>query len=158
MRSVKQRITRPLEKAVINPLVKLTFDLGIGPPGDSLVETTNLHTGRPRRSRACDGLDGGTFWLVAQYGHSTEYVQDIEANSRVRVFARSGPRPGWRSGTARVLDEDDPRERMRILGQNDFWRRLCVRAAAALATSPLTVRVDLDPVEQSPRSKRRTRR
>jgi deazaflavin-dependent oxidoreductase (nitroreductase family) len=158
MLAIKQHITRPLEKAVVDPLVKLTFDLGIGPPGDSLLETTGRRTGRPRRSRVCDGLEGGTFWLVAQYGHSTEYVQDIEANSHVRVLARSGPRIGWRNGTARILDDDDPRERTRILGQSDFWRRLCLRTSAALATSPLTVRIDLDPVEQPPHSRRRAPR
>jgi hypothetical protein len=55
-------------------------------------------------------------------------------------------------------DDDDPRERSRILGQNDFWRRLCLRTSAALATSPLTVRIDLDRIEQRSRTRRKTQR
>jgi hypothetical protein len=50
------------------------------------------------------------------------------------------PRPG----TAHILDEDDPRERQRLLAQAGLTRRWCVRASAAMGTSPLTVRIDLD--------------
>jgi hypothetical protein len=158
MLAIKERISRPLEKAVVDQLVKLAFNLGIGPPGDSLLETTGRGTGRTRRSRICDGLEGQVFWLLAQYRRSTDYGQDIEANSRVRVFVRSGPRAGWRRGTARILDDDDPFERVRTLGRDDFWRRLCLRASAALATSLLTVRIDLDPFEQRSLSKHPSRR
>jgi hypothetical protein len=44
----------------------------------------------------------------------------------------------------RILD-DDPQERVRILGRAHRWRRLCLEASTALATDPLTVRIDLDP-------------
>jgi hypothetical protein len=57
---------------------------------------------------------------------------------------RSGSGVGWRAGTAHVLDEDDPRERQRLIGQGNLARRLCVRASGAMGTSPLTVRIDLD--------------
>ena len=50
----------------------------------------------------------------------------------------------WRAGTAHILDEDDPRERQRRIGEGNLMRRLCVSASAAMATDPLTVRVDLD--------------
>jgi hypothetical protein len=39
----------------------------------------------------------------------------------------------------------DPRERQRLLAQAGLARRWCVRASAAMGTSPLTVRIDLDP-------------
>jgi hypothetical protein len=42
------------------------------------------------------------------------------------------------------LDDDDPRERQRLLAQANLARRWCVRASAAMDTSPLTVRIDLD--------------
>jgi hypothetical protein len=90
---------------------------------------------------------------VAQFGHTTEYVQDIEKNPRVRVLVRSGPLRGWRSETAHILGHDDPRERARTLGEGDFWRRLCVRTSAALVTDLLTLRVDLDSAASRSRRK-----
>jgi hypothetical protein len=93
----------------------------------------------------CDGLDGDTFWLVAQRGHGADWVRNIAANPHVRVKFRSGSGVGWRAGTAHILDDDDPRERQRLLAQANLTRRWCVRASAAMGTSPLTVRIDLDP-------------
>jgi hypothetical protein len=54
-------------------------------------------------------------------------------------------RTGWRTGTARILDDDDPQERTRILSRGNRWRRLCLQASTAIATDPVTVRIDLDP-------------
>jgi hypothetical protein len=66
-------------------------------------------------------------------------VRNIEANPRVRVRVRGR----WRTGTAHVLPDDDPRERQRMLS-----RRLAARINAAsvrrLGTDLLTVRIDLD--------------
>jgi deazaflavin-dependent oxidoreductase (nitroreductase family) len=140
----KDRIIYPLEKRVVNPIVLLAWDLGLPPPGDALLETTGRRTGQPRRTPVCDGLDGDTFWLVAQRGHSADWVRNIAANPRVRVKFRSGSGIGWRAGTAHILDEDDPRERQRLLAQANLARRWCVRASAAMGTNPLTVRIDLD--------------
>jgi hypothetical protein len=85
------------------------------------------------------------FWLVAQRGRRADWVRNIQANPRVRVKVRSGSRVGWRAGTAHILDEDDPRERQRLIGQANLARRFCVCASGAMATNPLTVRIDLDP-------------
>jgi hypothetical protein len=41
-------------------------------------------------------------------------------------------------------DDDDPRERQRLLAQAGLMRRWCVRTSAAMGASPLTVRIDLD--------------
>jgi hypothetical protein len=53
---------------------------------------------------------------------------------RVKVGRR------WYSGTAHVLPDDDPRERMRSLGRpaNDSMVRL-------MGTEHLTIRIDLEP-------------
>jgi hypothetical protein len=56
----------------------------------------------------------------------------------------SQPHARWRTGTAHILDDDDPRERQRILSQASLARRLCISTSKALSTSPLTIRVDLD--------------
>jgi|HubBroStandDraft_6_1064221.scaffolds.fasta_scaffold196255_1 deazaflavin-dependent oxidoreductase (nitroreductase family) len=142
--AVKDRVVYPLQKRVINPIVMLAHNLGFPPPGDALLETTGRHTGLPRRTPVCDGLDGEVFWLVAQRGRRADWVRNIQANPRVRVKVRGGSGVVWRAGTARILDDDDPRERQRLISRGNLARRLCVSASAATATDPLTVRIDLD--------------
>jgi deazaflavin-dependent oxidoreductase (nitroreductase family) len=132
-----------LQQSVINPVVKLAWDLGIPIPGDGLLETTGRRTGLARRTPVCDGLEGDTFWLIAQRGRDADWVRNIEANPRVRVKV-SGPHAGWRAGTAHLLDDDDPRERQRILSQANLARRLCMSTSKSLHANPLTIRVDLD--------------
>ena len=142
--AAKDRVVYPLQKRVINPIVMLAHNLGFPPPGDALLETTGRRTGLPRRTPVCDGLDGEVFWLVAQRGRRADWVRNIQANPRVRVKVRSGSGVVWRAGTARILDDDDPRERWRLVGRGNMARRLCVSASAVTATDPLTVRIDLN--------------
>ena len=141
---MRRTITDRLQKSVINPLDKLAFALRTPPPGDALLETTGRRTGQRRVTPVCDCLEGDTFWIVAQGGRGADYVQNIEADPRVRVKG-SLSHSDWRTGTAHILDDDDPEERVRILGRGNRWRRLCLEASASMSTSPLTVRVDLDP-------------
>jgi len=141
---MRRTITDRLQKSVINPLDKLAFALRAPPPGDALLETTGRRTGQSRVTPVCDCLEGDTFWIVAQGGRGADYVQNIEADPRVRVKGSLSD-SDWRAGTAHILDEDDPEERVRILGRGNRWRRLCLEASASMSTSPLTVRVDLDP-------------
>jgi deazaflavin-dependent oxidoreductase (nitroreductase family) len=114
VRRGSHRVLGRLQQSVVNPAVRLAWNLGIPIPGDALLETTGRHTGLPRRTAVCDGLDGETFWLVAQRGRSAGWVRNLEADPRVRVRV-SGLRTGWRAGTAHILDGDDPQERRRIL-------------------------------------------
>jgi deazaflavin-dependent oxidoreductase (nitroreductase family) len=154
--TVKIRVVNPLQKALLNPLVKLAFGLGIPPAGDALLETIGRRTGQPRSTPVCDGLDGYTFWIIAQHGRRAEYVRNIEANARVRVKV-SGPSGGrWRRGTAHILDDDDPRERRRILSRTSLTHGLCFYASGAVSTSLVTIRIDLDrPKRGSPAKTRR---
>jgi deazaflavin-dependent oxidoreductase (nitroreductase family) len=138
-------VVHPVQAAVVNPLVRLAFRLGIPDPGDALLETTGRRTGEPRLTPVCDGLDGDTFWLLSQRGRAAPWVRNIETDPRVRVQLRSRRPTRWRSGTAHVLEDDDPRERRRVLSRGKPWRRLCLWTSAGQATDPLTVRVDLDP-------------
>ena len=140
----KYRVIKPLEKFIVNPPVRLAWRLGLGPPGDALLETIGRRTGRVRRTPICNGQEDDTFWLVVQHGRRTDYVRNIEANPHVRV--RSGSRAAWRTGMAYVLDDDDANERLRILGQSDPWRQLCQGASRAMGTDLLTLRIDLDPL------------
>jgi deazaflavin-dependent oxidoreductase (nitroreductase family) len=142
--ALKYRVIRPVEKFFVNPPVRLAWRLGFGPPGDALLETIGRRTGRMRRTPICDGQEGDTFWLVVQHGRRTDYVRNIEANPRVKV--RTGSRAAWRTGIAYVLHDDDPNERVRILGRSDPWRQLCLGASKAMSTDLLMVRIDLDPL------------
>jgi deazaflavin-dependent oxidoreductase (nitroreductase family) len=139
--SRKYQVVRPLEKFLVNPPVRLAWRLGLGPPGDALLETIGRRTGLPQLTPICDGTDGSLFWLVVQHGRRADYVRNIEVNPHVRV--RSGSRSAWRSGIAHILDDDDPIERIRILSETNAWRRLCTSASNAMSTDPLTVRIDL---------------
>lgn len=142
--AAKDRVVYPFQRQVVNRVVMLAWALGVPPPGDALLETRGRRTGRPRRTPVCDGLDGDAFWLVSQRGRRADWVRNIEADPRVRVRMRTASGVIWRAGTARVLDEDDPRERQRLIGESGVARRLCVGASQAMDTSPLTVRIDLD--------------
>jgi deazaflavin-dependent oxidoreductase (nitroreductase family) len=128
----------------VDPLIRLAFRLGVPDPGDALLETIGRRTGEPRLTPVCDGLEGDTFWLLSQRGRDADWVRNIEAAPRVRVELRSRRPTHWRSGTAHILEDDDPRRRQLILGRGRPWRRLCLRTSAAQATNPLTVRIDLD--------------
>jgi deazaflavin-dependent oxidoreductase (nitroreductase family) len=143
--AAKDRVVYPLQKRVVNPVVLLAWQVGLPTAGDALLETTGRHTGRPRRTPVCDGLDGDTFWVVAQRGRRADWVQNLQANPRVRVKVRTSSGVGWRAGTAHIVPGDDPRERHRRIGCGNLARRLCVPASAAMGTDPLTVRIDLDP-------------
>jgi deazaflavin-dependent oxidoreductase (nitroreductase family) len=131
----KRRFTTALARYLVNPLVAAAVRIGLL-PGWALLETTGRKTGRPRRTPVGNGLVDGTFWIVAEHGRRAGYVRNIEANPRVRVFV-SGE---WRSGTAAIVPDDDPRERQRMLG-----RRVNAALVRLMGTDLLTIRIDLDP-------------
>jgi deazaflavin-dependent oxidoreductase (nitroreductase family) len=136
MSSPKARAVRFTQKYLLNPPARVLFGLGLVPPTHVLLETTGRRTGRARQNPVGNGLDGDTLWIVAEHGRSASYVRNLEADPRVRV--KIGRH--WRSGTATVLPDDDPRARLRRIGRpvNGFM----VRAAG---TDLLTIRVDLEP-------------
>ncbi|MFG1811386.1 nitroreductase/quinone reductase family protein [Streptomyces sp. NPDC049040] len=140
----RERVIRLLQAHAVNPVVMLAHNLGMPPPGDALLETTGRRTGLPRHTPVCDGLAGDVFWLVAQSGYRADWVRNIQADPRVRVKMRTGSGVAWRAGTAHIVDDDDPRERRRLIGRDGPARRMCMGAAALADTDALTVRVDLD--------------
>ena len=83
------------------------------------------------------GLDGDTFWVVAEHGAKASYVRNIRANPRVRV--KCGRR--WRTGTATPLPDDDWRERQR----QPYMAKANAAIVRIMKTQPMTVRIDLDP-------------
>jgi len=138
----KRRLVRAFERYIQNPPVRAMVLAGLPTPIFALIETTGRKTGKPRRTPVIKGLIGDQFWIVAEHGHAAGYVKNLKANPRVRV--KVGRR--WRSGTAHLLDDDDPIARARwmreVLGR---WHFADAWAARTFGTEPITVRVDLDP-------------
>jgi deazaflavin-dependent oxidoreductase (nitroreductase family) len=132
----KRRLVTALQVHVFNPPIRALAARGLL-RSVALLETTGRRSGEPRRTPVSNGLDRATdtFWIVAEHGRRAGYVRNIEANPRVRVKVRGR----WRTGVARVLDDDDPRARQRALP------RLHAATVRALGTELVTVRVDLDP-------------
>jgi deazaflavin-dependent oxidoreductase (nitroreductase family) len=130
-----RRISTFLSTRLFNPLVKAATNAGLPVPGIAILETTGRKSGLPRRTPVGRSLDGDTCWIVAEHGHKAGYVRNIQANPSVRI--KIGRR--WRTGTAHVMPEDDPRARQRTMPT--------VNAAVVrlMGTDLLTVRVDLDP-------------
>ncbi len=116
----------------MNPVVKVVAG---HVPWWALLETTGRKTGKPWRNPVGNGLDGNTFWIVAEHGHEAGYVKNIKADPRVRL--RVGGR--WRTGTAHVLQGDDARTRQRSR------RPINAAFVRLMGTDLLTIRVDLDP-------------
>jgi deazaflavin-dependent oxidoreductase (nitroreductase family) len=99
-----------------------------------MLETIGRKSGEPRRTALGGKLIGNQFWLVSEHGEHSQYVRNIKANPAVRV--RIAGR--WRSGTAHLMPDDDPWERLKSLPRiNSAGVRLA-------ATDLLTIRVDLD--------------
>jgi deazaflavin-dependent oxidoreductase (nitroreductase family) len=131
----KYKASKWVTTRIVNPLLRPLIERGLFPPMTALLETTGRRSGQPRRTPVGNGLRGDTFWIVTEHGWASSYVKNIQADPRVRV--KAGRR--WRSGTAHILPDDDPYERMRILGRraNDATVRL-------VGTEHLVIRVDLD--------------
>ena len=132
----KHRLLAPIQRSLVNPVVRTAWAIGLGPPGDALLETTGRQTGRPRLTPISDCLESDTFWLVSQRGRRTDYVRNLESNPRVRVRVRRGLGTHLLAGTAHVMDGDDPTERRRHLLQGNAARALCLRAANAMLADP----------------------
>jgi deazaflavin-dependent oxidoreductase (nitroreductase family) len=139
MRSRKYRVVTTLERGS-NRLIRLALRAGIAPRAFALLETTGRRSGLARHTPVGHGLDGDTFWLVAAHGTQADYVRNLQAEPRVRVKVSGS----WRAGTAVVLPGDDVAARSRTLPHQ--WDAAVGRL---MASAPLTVRIDLDPVPKA---------
>jgi deazaflavin-dependent oxidoreductase (nitroreductase family) len=136
----RRRYAKALARFAFNPLVRALDAVGAPTPGTALLETVGRRSGKVRRTPVTNGLDGETFWIVAEHGRGASYVRNIEAHPRVRV--KTGRR--WRTGVAHVVPDEDPRERLRRLRENRATS-LNARTIELMGTDLLVIRVDLDP-------------
>jgi deazaflavin-dependent oxidoreductase (nitroreductase family) len=132
----KRRASKFASVRLLNPVMVRLLEAGLVPRGWALLETTGRVSGVARRVPVGDGLRGEVFWIVAEHGRHADYVRNIEREPRVRVKARGR----WRTGTAHVLPDEDPRALLRALK-----RPLNDAGLIVMATEPLVVRIDLDP-------------
>jgi deazaflavin-dependent oxidoreductase (nitroreductase family) len=139
----KRRVSTFASAKLLNPLVNLAVRAGLPTPSVVILETTGRRSGHPRRVPVTRALDGDTLWIVAEHGQRAGYVRNLKADPRVRV--RVGRR--WRTGTAKVLPDDDWRARQRRMPN-----RLNSAMVRVMGSEPVTVRVDLDPEGTRPAS------
>ena len=127
MAETRDRIAAAFQKNVANPLMRLM-------PFQTLLETTGRKSGEPRRTPLDGSRVGDQFWFVSEFGDKSQYVKNIQADPRVRVRLKGK----WHSGTAHLVPEDDPHERLRSLPKfNSFGVR-------TFGTNLLTIRVDFE--------------
>jgi len=128
----KRRVSTALAKYVANPVTRVVAGYV---PWWALLETRGNKSGLPRRTPVGNGLEGDTFWIVAEHGRKASYVRNIVRDPHVRV--RVGGR--WRTGVAELMPQDDPRARQRSLRKGN------AALVRAMGTDLLTVRIDLEP-------------
>ncbi len=127
----KRRVVSWVQRYIANPIAR---PLAGHIPGQAVLETVGRRSGLPRRTPVGGRVEGDSFWLVSEHGRAAQYVRNIEANPRVRLQVRSQ----WHTGTAHLLPDDDPHQRLRQLPEpNSTFVRL-------LGTNLLTIRIDLD--------------
>jgi deazaflavin-dependent oxidoreductase (nitroreductase family) len=124
--SLKRQLVHRVQRLVVNPVGR---QLPV-----TMLETIGRKSGQPRHTAVGGKVIDNQFWMVSEHGEHSDYVHNIKVNPAVRV--RIGGQ--WRNGTAHLLPDDDPRQRLRSLP------RLNSAAVVAMGTDLLTVRVDLD--------------
>ena len=129
-----RRLLRSARDGRILSAIMLPFFAIRSPAGYAVLTTTGRKSGKRRHTPVGNGLRGDTFWLIAEHGRHSDYVRNIVADPRVRVKVNGT----WRSGTAHLMPEDDPRARQ---GTLDPLNAAIVRL---VGTELLTVRIDLD--------------
>ena len=123
---LKRQVVHRVQRLVVNPIGR---QLPV-----TMLETTGRKTGQPRRTAVGGKLVDNQYWMVSEHGDHSDYVHNIKADPVVRLRINGQ----WRSGTAHLLPDDDPRARLRSLP------RLNSAGVRAAGTELLTIRVDLD--------------
>lgn len=134
-RAAKRSAMRFVTNRLLNHITRPLLERGLWPRTQALIETTGRTSGLPRRVPVGNGLRGDSFWIVTEHGYAADYVKNIQRQPRMRMKVGRH----WYDGTAQILADDDPRQRLRWLGRpvNDAFLLL-------IGTQQLTICVDLD--------------
>lgn len=141
---LKRRISRAVERRLVNPLIRRLVLAGKLGSTYAVLETTGRRTGRPRRTPVANGLRGDTFWLISAHGPHAGYFQNLLAEPRVRIGLVRHRQLRWRPGTARPVWDDDAHHRHRQLAKGRFGYWLDGLILRSTATRMTTVRIDLE--------------
>ena len=141
---LKRRVSRSVERRLVNPLVRRLVLAGKLGSTYALLETTGRRTGLPRRTPVANGLRGDTFWLISAHGPHAHYFQNLLADRQVRVGLSCNGQLQWRTGTAQPVWDDDVRQRHRQLAKGRFGYWLDGLILRSTATQMTTVRIDLE--------------
>jgi deazaflavin-dependent oxidoreductase (nitroreductase family) len=124
--SLKREFVHRVQRVVVNPVGR---QLPV-----TMLETTGRKSGQPRHAPVGGKVLDNQFWMVSEHGDHSDYVRNIKANPAVRL--RLGGK--WRNGTAHLLPDDDPVQRLEKLP------RLNSAVVRVMGSDLLTIRVDLD--------------
>ena len=124
---------------IIDRAARVAHRIGLGRLSTALLETTGRKSGEPRITPVTNALDGDVFWIVTEHGHRANYVQNIEAEPRVRVNTGGG----WRSGVAKIVDENPERRLQQIVSLN-ARARANAQIVRKTGNEHLVIRIDLD--------------
>jgi deazaflavin-dependent oxidoreductase (nitroreductase family) len=124
--NLKRELVHGVQRLVVNPVGR---QLPV-----TMLETTGRKSGQPRRTAVGGRVLDNQFWMVSEHGEHSDYVRNIKANPTVRVRINSQ----WRSGTAHLLPDDDPGQRLGNLP------RLNSAVVRLMGSELLSIRVDLD--------------
>ncbi|MGO9928000.1 MAG: nitroreductase family deazaflavin-dependent oxidoreductase [Mycobacterium sp.] len=124
--NLKRQVVQGVQRSVVNPVGR---QLPV-----TMLETTGRKSGQPRHTAVGGKVIDNQFWMVSEHGEHSDFVRNIKANPAVRV--RIGGK--WRNGTAHLLPDDDPVQRLGNLP------RLNSAVVRLMGTDLLTIRVDLD--------------
>lgn len=135
----KVELTKVPDK-LLNPIFKALTNIGIGFPGVVILETVGRKSGQVRNMPVGGRRDGNNLWIMAEHGMKNAYVLNIDSDPRVRVKIRGR----WFSGTAHMMPDDNPIERLRKMVKGTIGLRLIEGVTRLHMTEPLTIRVELD--------------
>lgn len=135
-------LVRYVDDRVIKRGVRLLLRLGLAPKAFAMLESTGRNSGLPRLTPVGNGLVDGTFWLIAARGDAADYVRNLRQHPAVRV--KIGRR--WYEGSAEVLADEDPDQRLAyILAHHGWLRRLDAKVLSGLinlsGSTPRVVRI-----------------
>jgi deazaflavin-dependent oxidoreductase (nitroreductase family) len=124
--SLKREVVHRVQRVAVNPIGR---QLPV-----TMLETTGRKSGKPRHTPVGGRVVDNQFWMVSEHGDHSDYVRNIKADPAVRV--RLGGK--WRNGTAHLLPDDDPVQRLGNLP------RLNSAVVRLMGSDLLSIRVDLD--------------
>ncbi|MGA9870445.1 MAG: nitroreductase family deazaflavin-dependent oxidoreductase [Rhodococcus sp. (in: high G+C Gram-positive bacteria)] len=136
----KFRRERMVGRYMANPLMRGLTAAGVHVSLMTDIETTGRKSGLTRRVPVSAKFDDAGAWIISQHGTRSGWGANITDDPRVCL--RVGNR--WRTGKAEFVPADDVAARARSFANSPLLGRIVGAGFAALATTPISVRVTFD--------------